>query len=337
MPKSPKKIVLLGASAGGIEAIGSILDVLPARLDAAVFIVVHLNPSVPSLLAEILARRTKLRVITALDGEEIRAGTVYVAPPDRHLTVHEGRVRLGRGPRENGFRPAVDPLFRSAAMTIGEGVIGVILSGNLDDGTTGLLEVKQQGGIAIVQDPDDAVYSGMPASAIQEVPNVDYVLKATAIGERIVAIVDDSRVASITITRGIEPDVAIGGESPMTHEEREKGKPANLGCPDCGGTLWELRDGEMVRYRCRVGHAYSDEALLAAQTEALEGALWAALRALEETHEQAMRICNRMTRRGHSVLADRFRKQADDAERRASIVRAALQLNQGNEEQIQVI
>lgn len=324
----PKKIVLIGGSAGGIEVIATILSTVPADLAAAFFIVVHLNPTAPSLLAEVLGRRTQLRVVQAVDDVEIEAGVVYVSPPDRHLSIHEGRVRLGRGPRENGFRPAVDPLFRSAAASVGEGVIAVVVSGNLDDGTTGLLEVKQQGGIAIVQDPDEAPYAGMPASAIQEVPGVDYVLPAAAIADRIVAIVNESRVRSISMAENVAVDISIGGELPLYHKERMDGKSANLGCPDCGGTLWEMKDGETVRYRCRVGHAYSDEALLAAQTETLENALWTALRALEETEEQAVRVTNRMERRGHHLIAQRFRKQAEEASRRAAIVRAAISLNQ---------
>ena len=337
MTRAPKKIVLLGGSAGGIEAISLILQELPAQFEAAVLVVVHLNPSVPSLLSDILARRTKLTVRSAQDGAVIEAGTVYVAPPDRHLTIHEGCVLLGRGPRENGFRPAVDPLFRSGAAAAGPHVIGVVLSGNLDDGTMGLVMIKQQGGIAIVQHPDDALYPGMPASALQEVPDIDYVLPASAIGQRIASLVEESRVQSITIARDVQPDMAIGGDEPLNLDERVDGKPANLGCPACGGTLWEFKEGELASYRCRVGHAFSDEALLAAQTEALEAALWTAFRALQEQREQATRIADRMDRRGHPTLADRFRRQAQDAERRAAIVRTALQLNQGNNEQVQAI
>jgi two-component system, chemotaxis family, protein-glutamate methylesterase/glutaminase len=331
----PKKIVLLGGSAGAIEATSTILRAIPPDIPAAFFVVVHLNPTVPSLLAGILARRIQLRVADAFDNTVIEAGTVYVAPPDRHLTIFEDRVRLGRGPRENGFRPAVDPLFRSAAASIGEGVIGVVLTGNLDDGTTGLIAIKQAGGIAIVQDPAEALYPSMPASAIQEA-TVDYVLPINAIGDRIVALVNESRVQSISIARDITPDIAIGGDVPLSHSERENGHPANLGCPDCGGTLWELKEGELTRYRCRVGHAFSDEALLAAQNESLETALWTAFRALEELHEQAKRIADRMARRGHKVVADRFVKQAEDARRRSAIVRAALEMTQPGDDNVHI-
>ncbi len=335
MSRNPKKIVLLGGSAGGIEAIGAVLKALPADIDAAVFVVIHLNPSVPSMLAQVLDRRTALNVVHAQDGEEIRSGTVYVAPPDRHLMIHEGQVKLGRGPRENNFRPAVDPLFRSAAMHFRENVIGVVLSGNLDDGTTGLIEIKRQGGIAMVQDPADAPYAGMPASALQEVPGIDYVLPAAAIGEQIIMLIHQAGTPSLSIVREVEPDIAMGGRSSMIIDERQDGQPAGMGCPDCGGSLWEYKDGTLARYRCRVGHAYSDEALLGAQTETLERALWTALRALEEAREQANRIAQRMDQRGNSALAGRFRRQGEDADARAEIIRKALMLNQNNNEQMQ--
>ncbi len=324
-----KKIVLLGGSAGGVEAASTIIQSLPADLEAAVFLVIHLNPSVPSLLSQILARRTSLRVVSAEDGAEIEPGVVYVAPPDRHLVLHKGLVRLGLGPRENGFRPAVDPLLRSAAAEFGSAVIAVIMSGNLDDGTSGMLEVKRRGGTAVVQEPEDALYAGMPSSALQEVPHVDFVLPVSAIGDAITALVRDARTEAQPPAHA-EPDIAIGGESPVASFDERDSHPATLACPDCGGTLWEWKDAETVRYRCRVGHAFSDEALLAAQTETLEAALWTALRALEESREQATRIADRMDRRGHEQLASRFRRQADDATRRAAIVRDALALNQGS-------
>jgi two-component system, chemotaxis family, protein-glutamate methylesterase/glutaminase len=323
--------VVLGGSAGAIEALTRIITAFPADLDAAVLVALHMNPSAPSLLPAILGRKTRLRTLAAEDNMQLESGVLYVCQPDRHLTLHGDRIRLGRGPRENGFRPAVDPLFRSAAASHGAAVIGAVISGNLDDGTGGLLEIKRRGGIAVVQDPDDAMYSGMPASALQEVPNVDYVLHADAIGETITSIITEARTASIRIAKDIRPDVSIGGGHPLaSDDEREQGVPANLGCPDCGGTLWQTVDGELVRYRCRVGHAYSDEALLEAQTETLETALWTAVRALEETKEQARNIFRRMERRGHPQLAERFRRQAEDAERRAAIVRDALNFAAGN-------
>ena len=341
MTRGCSKIVVIGASAGGIEAIARILAELPADVAAAFFVVVHLNASVPSMLSSVLGRKTRLEVVAARDGMKIRCGTVYTATPDRHLLIEPEGIRLGRGARENNVRPAVDPLFRTAAETYGPQVIGVVLSGNLDDGTTGLAEIKRQGGVAIVQEVEDALYPGMPASALQEVPDVDYVVPASAMAGLITELAGtNDREVELVANRWISPDVARGGERPVSSDEREAadgGDRSSFGCPACGGVLWEVRDGEIVRYRCRVGHMFSDEALLAAQTENLETALWSALRALEEAAEQSGALAARMRARGHAQLADRFTRQAQDALRRAAIVREALTYNQGNNEQIQEI
>lgn len=334
------KIVVIGGSAGGIEAVANVISGLAPDIPAAFFVVLHLHASVPSQLAHVLGRRTALRVRPADDGLPIECGVVYTAPPDHHLLIENGVMRLGRGPRENNARPSVDPLFRTAAATYGSQVIGVVLSGNLDDGSAGLLEIERKGGTTVVQDPDEALCPGMPASALQEVPNVDYVLPVAEIANVITRLSGEEgkALASGTPTA---PDIARGGERPLARDERneneEGGERSVFGCPSCGGVLWELQDGEMTRYRCRTGHMFSDEALLAAQTENLETALWAALRALEEAEEQSSRIARRMRARAHPRLAERFTKQAEDANRRAAIVRRALMYNQGSRDQIQEV
>jgi two-component system chemotaxis response regulator CheB len=331
----------MGASAGGIEAITRVLAEVPADIPAAFFVVVHLNAAIPSMLASVLGRRARLRVVPAEDGMLIECSTIYTASPDRHLLIEpSGRMRLGRGPRENNFRPAVDPLFRTAAASFGPNVIGVILSGALDDGTAGLLEVKRHGGVAIVQQLNDAMYAGMPASALQEVPAVDHVLRAAQIASVIIDLAGTKAApATVSSTRSLPSDIAMGGGAPVTTDERaiDEGTQSTYGCPACGGVLWELRDGELVRYRCRVGHMFSDEALLAAQTENLETALWTALRALEEADQQAGALAARMRARGHARLADRFERQQQDAVRRAEIVRRALTSGQGDNDQIREI
>jgi two-component system, chemotaxis family, protein-glutamate methylesterase/glutaminase len=330
VPHIPKSIVVIGGSAGAIEAVSAIIKTIPNDVDAAFFLVIHINPSVPSLLPTVLGRRTALKVQHAVDAAPIERGVFYVAPPDRHMIFLRGELRLGRGARENGFRPAVDPLMRTAATEFGPAVIGIIVSGNLDDGTAGLLEIKKRGGTAMVQHLDEALYSGMPASAVQEIPDVDYVLPAGAIGERLLALVRSTRLQSVSAATNGEPDIAMGGDAPVAKDERETGRLANVACPDCGGTLWERADGQLISYRCRVGHAFSDEALLGAQTEALEKALWTALRALEELSEQAGRISGRMDKRGHPKLAARFAQQKEDADRRAQVLREVLAVNQDN-------
>ena len=337
MIRGCNKIVVMGASAGGIEAITRILADVPADIPAAFFVTVHLNASAPSLLASVVGRRARARVVAAEDGMAIECSTIYTASPDRHLLIEpNGLIRLGRGPRENNFRPAVDPLFRTAAASYGRNVIGVILSGALDDGTAGLLEVKRYGGVAIVQQPEDALYPGMPASALQEVPRVDHVLPAREIAAVLVDLVGKREATAVlSATHSLPSDIAMGGERPVTTDERDaEGSQSTFGCPACGGVLWEMREGEMVRYRCRVGHMFSDEALLAAQTENLETALWTALRALEEAAQQARALAERVRGRGHTRLAERFERQQRDALRRAEIVRRALTFGQGDNDEI---
>jgi two-component system, chemotaxis family, protein-glutamate methylesterase/glutaminase len=290
-------IVVIGGSAGAVETVMSLGRALPADLNAAVFIALHLSPSAPSALAELIGRKAAMRVAPAQDGEDIEPGRIYVARPDLHLVVEAGRVALGRGPRENGHRPSVDPLFRTAARVYKQRVIGVVLSGNLDDGSAGLREIRSCGGRAIVQDPADAAFPGMPSNAL-DIAGADATVSAAQLAERITEFVNAPN-GSNGKPDDVSHDIATGGRSPMTFDEREAGKPSPFGCPDCGGALWEVQDGQLVRYRCRVGHAYNEEALLEAQTEGIERAMWAALRALEEAAGQARRMTERMRQRGH--------------------------------------
>lgn len=316
------KIVVVGGSAGGVEASLSLAAGLSPELDAAVCIALHLAPTGPSLFAELLDRRTNMNVSWARDGDAIRPGHIYVAPPDQHLLIEPGYLRLGRGPRENGHRPAIDPLFRTAAHVYCERVIGVILSGNLDDGSAGLDEIRKMGGKAIVQDPADSPFNSMPLNAI-EIAGADAVVPALHLAETIHQFVTAPNGKS-GLCEDLPDDIAAGGDAPMSTDEREQGQLSGYGCPDCGGALWEVRDGELVRYRCRVGHAYTEESLLEAMTDGVERAMWASLRALEEQAAQAHRLARRMKARGHAALTERFTKQALDAEQRAALIREAL-------------
>ena len=328
MDAAYRKVVVIGASAGGIEAVARVIGDLPADIRAAFFVVVHLNASVPSMLAQILGRRTALEVLPAADGLPIQAGRVYTALPGFHLLIDGEVMRLGRGPLQNNFRPAVDPLFRTAAEAYGPQVIGVVLSGNLDDGTAGLMAVKKRGGTAIVQDLEDATYPGMPASAIQEVPDIDFVLPASDIGRVIANLTGNADPLERHLPRLGSAEITLG---------RDFAKHSNqspFGCPNCGGVLQEERAGELVLYRCRVGHMFSDEALLAAQTENLETALWTALRALEEAAEQSNGLAERIRGRGHAHLAERFVRQRVELLRRAEIVRHALDYTVTTGEQV---
>ena len=317
-------IVVVGASAGGVEALTDLAAALPVDLPAAVFVVLHLPATGTSALPDILRRHGPLPADHVRDGEPIQPGRIYVAPPDHHVLLRTGHVHLSRGPRENGHRPAIDPLFRSAAHEYSTRVIGLVLSGALDDGTAGLLAIKSRGGIAVVQDPDDALYPGMPASALAHL-QADHVLPATSIGKLLTRLTADLAEASpdpSPTSMGVE--VEMEGFSLEAFEGDHPGRPSGFSCPDCNGVLWQIRDGGVERYRCRVGHAWSAEGLLTQQSEALEAALWIALRSLEERAALARRLSEPARRRGHSITATRFEEQATEAQQAARLVRDLL-------------
>jgi two-component system, chemotaxis family, protein-glutamate methylesterase/glutaminase len=278
-----RNVIVLGASAGGVEALRTLVGGLPADLPASVLVVLHIPPYGGSVLPAILARAGSLPARHPTTTEPLAPGEIVVAPPDHHLVLFDNHLRLTRGPRENGHRPAIDVLFRSAARAVGARVIGVVLSGVLDDGTAGLAAIKSRGGLAVVQDPDDAIYPGMPHNAIEHVA-VDHVLPADDIAKLLVRLceepVDDAGHPPPPLME-IEADLAMMSETAMNHPERP-GQPSGFSCPDCNGVLYEIKDGEITRYRCRVGHAWSAESLLGEQAEQLDAALWMALRGLEE-------------------------------------------------------
>jgi two-component system chemotaxis response regulator CheB len=327
-------IIVLGASAGGVEALSELISRLPADLPAAVFIVLHVPAYGGSIMPSILTRRGPLPAVHPKDGEDIRLGHVYVAPPDHHLILEIGKVRLTHGTAENGHRPAVDTLFRSAARTYGPRVLGVILSGTLDDGTAGLQAIKLRGGITLVQDPEEALFAGMPNSAKENVA-VDYIQSVAGLAKTLVRLVHEPVAAQGTpMPPSGSPDEnskdAIDTKVKVAELDMEAvetpcvGKPSAFSCPACHGVLWEVEDGELVRFRCRVGHAFSPESLLASQSDYLEKAFCVALRALEESGALADRLRDWASERGHSLASSRFDEQANDARRRAEIIRQAL-------------
>jgi two-component system chemotaxis response regulator CheB len=314
------KLIVMGASAGGVTALTEVIGHLPPDLPAAVVAVLHLNPDGRSLLPEILGRQSLLLVRHAKDGEPIVAGRVYVAPPDWHVAVQDGHIRLSHGPTENGHRPAVDVLFRTAARSFRSRALGVVLTGNLDDGTSGLGFIKQYGGTAIVQDPEEADYPGMPESAVQNVA-VDHVLPLAGIAPLL------DRLARNSVPEEADPaaDAEESGDMRWDPEfEIEPGaQPSGLTCPACGGALWESQTAGPLHFRCRTGHAFSPESLSAEQTTAVEAALWAALRSLEENAALARGLAERMYRQGSSIT-NRFLRKAQIAERHAAQLRTLL-------------
>lgn len=325
-----RNVIVIGASAGGVEALRSLVAGLPADLPAAVLVVLHVPPYGGSVLPAILDRSGPLPARHPAHEQPLTESAIWVASPDHHLAVADGQMMLTRGPRENGLRPAVDVLFRTAARARGAAVIGVVLSGVLDDGTAGLSAIAACGGVTVVQDPQDALYPGMPTSAIDHV-DVDHVVPLTEMAGLLARLckeeVDDARVP-VSPLLAIEADMALMDDEAMNHSDRP-GRPSGFSCPDCAGVLWEIRDGEMVRYRCRVGHAWSAESLLGEQSEQLDSALWMALRGLEEKAALARTLHDRALERGSPLTAERFGEQAEDATRAASLIRSMLEAHLG--------
>jgi two-component system, chemotaxis family, protein-glutamate methylesterase/glutaminase len=317
-------IVVVGASAGGVEALVGLAASLPADLPAAVFVVLHVPSTGASALPGILSRHGQLPASHVKDGEPIEHGRIYVAPPDHHLLVRTGHVHLARGPRENGHRPAVDPLFRSAAHEYAARVVGMVLSGALDDGTAGLVAIKSRGGVAVVQDPEDALYPGMPGNALEHV-DVDHVLPAVAMGALLARLaVEPASEPPGPAPTDMRVEVEVEGFSLEAMEGGHPGEPSGFSCPDCNGVLWGIDDGGLQRFRCRVGHAWSPESLLTRQSESLEAALWIALRSLEERAALARRLAEPARRRGHRITASRFEEQAIEVQQAARVVRDLL-------------
>lgn len=319
-------IIVIGASAGGVEALIEVVRRLPPRLPAAVFVVLHIPAQSPSLLPEILTRSGSFVASHPEDNEKIEHGRIYVAPPDHHLLVERGYVRVIRGPKENRHRPAIDPLFRSAARAYGTRVVGVVLSGALDDGTAGLLAVKRRGGIAVIQDPKDALYPSMPQSALKHVA-VDYSVPLSDIGPLLKRLVYEQaeEEGAYPVSEDMEMETKLAELNMDTlNNGKHVGTPSAFSCPECGGVLWELHDGELLRFRCRVGHAFSIDSILAAQSEQIEEALWAALKTLEESASLSRRMISKAQQNDQEWLVRNFEEKLLDAERHAATIKHLL-------------
>lgn len=276
-------LVAVGASSGGIEALVTLVAALPATFPAPICIVQHIAAESPGVLPRVLGQAGSLPVEGAVNGRRLVAGRVYVAPPDHHLLVEPGRLVVSRGPRENRFRPAIDPLFRSAAQVYGPRVIGVVLTGSLDDGTAGLWTIKQLGGVAIVQDPADAMFPSMPESASRHV-SIDYSVRLAEIAPllvRLASVPVHERSVEVPDRLEVEVDIAKGRDAHDAGVQR-LGEPSPFACPECHGVLLEWKEANRSRFRCHTGHAYSAAGLLRAVNDAIEDALWNAIRAADE-------------------------------------------------------
>jgi len=317
-------VIVIGASAGGVEAISRIVSDLPREIRAAIFVVLHISRG-RSMLPEILTRAGRLPAAHPTDGEPLQYGRIYVGPPDHHLVLLDGTVRIVHTASENGVRPAVDPLFRSAARAYGSRVIGVILTGALDDGTAGVAAVKEAGGITIAQDPEEAFSPGMPRSAISS-GMIDHIVTLHEIPLLLSALTDEDAPSTIPTmgphVRAMEPDLAEVGIAIKPGDR--PGRPSVFSCPECHGTLWEVEDGGLLRFRCRVGHVYSPDSMMAAQTDEVERSLWTALRTLEERAALAHRLAERGRQRDHHWVDKAFTQRAREAEMEANHIRGLL-------------
>jgi two-component system, chemotaxis family, protein-glutamate methylesterase/glutaminase len=320
-------IIVIGGSAGAIDALLRLVPKIPAAMPARLFVAVHVPATATSALPAILARAGRLPARHPSDGDETQPGVLYVAPPDHHLLVKRATMRVVRGPRENGHRPAIDPLFRSAAASHGSRVIAVVLSGNLDDGAAGAHAVAAAGGRVIVQHPDDSPYPSMPLSTLASTPTAEAVPLAD-IAAQLVRMLSSSEsevdeMPSDRARREPPPDpVELDAEA--SEAFTRQGKASGIACPECNGGIFELNIDGVPHYRCRVGHAYSADSLYLEQRASLETALWTALRALEESAELAHRLVSRSTQRGNLRAADSFRHNADVYTERAELIRGVL-------------
>ncbi|HEU4708869.1 MAG TPA: chemotaxis protein CheB [Methylophilaceae bacterium] len=322
-------IVVIGASLGGYRALQNIISALPETYPVPLCIVQHIGRH-ESALPELLQTVTGLTVRYATDREPLAPGRIYIAPPDRHLVIGDNRLRLSNGAKENYTRPAIDPLFRTAAVAYRERAIGLVLTGELDDGTVGLQAIKACGGIAMVQDPQEAEAASMPRSALEHV-EVDYCLPLDGIPQTLIKLANGSpRAPAAHVPESVffESRMNLSQESSM--EELDKiGKPSRLTCPECNGVLWEVNAPEMLRFRCHTGHAFSAGALDLAQNEQLEEAIWFAIRALHEKRRLLDRLAQSAREGEREHAAREYEKSAALSLQHAARLQELVSVRQG--------
>jgi two-component system, chemotaxis family, protein-glutamate methylesterase/glutaminase len=324
-------VVAIGASAGGIEALRNLVGALPRSFPAAVLVVLHLPTHGTSVLPQILARAGELPAVPATDGLVLEGGHIYVAPPDCHLHVDNGTARLDHGPRINGHRPAIDPLFRSVADGYGPSGSGVVLSGVLDDGTAGLMAIKQAGGVTLAQDPAEALYDMMPRTAI-EVVSPDHVGTAAELG-RVLAEIATPLPPDLPKTAGRGNEEHLVEVDRGSSDSPQPGTVTGLTCPECNGAIWLDESQATPRFACRTGHAFGAESFAAAQTERVETALWTALRTLEERAALYRRMAARQRETGNARISERWALRAESAVQHAFVLREVIEEFDGAREE----
>lgn len=320
-----RDVVVIGGSAGSLSPLREILSGLPAGFPASIFVALHIAEDTPAFLDHLLSKASPLPAIYPVDQEPIRLSRIYLARADHHLTLEDGRMRVRRGPRENRHRPAIDPLFRTAARDRGDRVIGVILSGLDDDGAAGLFAVKQRGGVAIVQNPRDAAARTMPESAL-DYASPHHILRAADIAPSIIRLVSPGQDETAMPNKKSQrkkghKQASIAYEKPDANRaaayfDEGEGIPSVFACPECHGVLWQLKDGNLVRFRCRVGHSFGMQSLTKELSRAAEGALWAAMRALEEKSAMQRRAADGLGENSRAARHLRDQASADEASAR---------------------
>ena len=315
-----RDVVVIGASAGGVEALVQLCAEIPADFQGSVFVVLHTTATGESRLPQVLARAGGLTARHPGETTVIEPGTIYVAPPNRHMIVEDGVVRLTNGPRRDGHRPSINTLFESAAAAFGSRVIGIILSGSLDDGTLGLLHIKREGGKALVQSPEHAIFKGMPTSALEQV-DVDFSGSIHDIGTALSELTGQP----VAVDAGTIPERTDSHSRPTFGEHRDPLYVSGFTCPECGGVLEEKRAENFVYFRCHVGHEVSERTLLQSQGHKIETALWTALRILEERAALGNRLEQRAIANGNTHTVARVRVQNQQALNNAEIIRQMLE------------
>ncbi|WP_247233420.1 chemotaxis protein CheB [Telluribacter sp. SYSU D00476] len=313
MDDQPQYVIVVGASAGGLKALQELVVQIQEGTEAAIFVVLHLSKrGIGELLTYRLQQHTQLPCQVAADGMPIRKGHVYVAPPDHHLIVKQGIIRIVNGAAENRWRPSIDVMFRSAAVAYGERAIGIILTGMLDDGTAGMLAISRCGGTCIVQDPNEAEYPDMPLSVVTNM-EVDYCVPLTQIGFVLYNVMKTKEIKGIPIPPDLRKEAEIAEKVVTKIEDTTQlGTQSTYVCPDCGGVLSELKDDGFSRYRCHTGHVFTEGDLLTLKTEEIESTLWVALRIMEEKRNLLAKLAEEEIRKGLNIIAIEHRRRADE-------------------------
>ncbi len=319
-----RNIVAIGTSAGGVEALSFLASRLPSGFPAAVLATIHLPSRPRSQLDDILTRAGPLPASFARHGERLETGRIYLAPAEHHLLLDGDRLALGSGPRENSARPAIDPMLRSVAVCCAARSIGVVLTGALGDGASGLWALKHCGGVAVVQDPGDALFPGMPESALSQV-QPDHVARLADLPARLKDLVRGHAGQELPVPERIrlEVEIARNGRATMT-EMDHIGERSVLACPDCGGVMWQISENGLRRYRCHVGHAYTAELMSVALDESLRRALASALRALEERTALVHGLRREAVQRGSNRMAANWEQRIGEYEREAEVIRSSI-------------